>query len=97
MTLTEHETYLIRHTLGLDQSKTAYRNRYYIGRGNPDLSVWLSLVDRNLAGFVACPPRQFCFFVFARAFKAVKMRGEKADREETERFAALEQRYGGDE
>jgi hypothetical protein len=45
--LTERECEIIRHTLGLDNSKTAYRNTFNAEKGSPDYEVLESLVKRG--------------------------------------------------
>lgn len=45
MTITEKHRKLLRHTLGLDQSATPYRNRFVAGDGHSDMPLIRDLVD----------------------------------------------------
>jgi hypothetical protein len=40
---------LIRHALGLDREKVAYRNHYAATPGNPEFDAWCDLEKRDLA------------------------------------------------
>lgn len=45
MTITTQHRKLLRHTLGLDQSATSYRNRFVAGEGHSDMPLIRELVD----------------------------------------------------
>lgn len=50
--LTEEERRMMRHALGLDRSKNAYRNGYCVTAGSPSNAICADLATRGMMAFV---------------------------------------------
>jgi DNA-binding PadR family transcriptional regulator len=46
--MTQEETHILKHALGLDQAKESYRNYYYAGSDHEDFDTLEKLVTEGL-------------------------------------------------
>lgn len=76
MSITDIQRQMMRHALGLDSSKTAYRNHYTCG-SVADEDLWLYAFDAGLA----LPGRMPTWHVTRAGFMAVALPGETFDDE----------------
>lgn len=76
MNITDIQRQMMRHALGLDASKTAYRNHYTCGSVAAE-DLWLDIFDKGLA----VPGKMPTWHVTRTGFAAVALPGETFDEE----------------
>ena len=75
--LTEREIETIRHSLGWNRDRIAYRNYFAADRDSEDDAIWLGLVKRGLAiGRETSVTPDRTYSVGLRAANAVRKKGE---------------------
>ena len=75
--LSEREIEIIRHSLGLNRDRFAYRNYFAADRDSEDDAIWLGLVKRGLAiGRETSVTPDRTYSVGLRAANAVRKKGE---------------------
>lgn len=90
--LTDIQRQMMRHALGLDQSKNAYRNRYFCGT-TAGVDAWVHLVARGFAVMQATGR----FSVTRAGFALVVRSGETFDDETFDDEDAARREDGDDD
>ena len=88
--LTDQERHVMRHALGLNSSKVAYRNRFIASE--EQAIVWRDLVQRGLAHEHTDMGGAPLFCVRLAGVNAVLWHDERLDDEETDHVQRLEER-----
>lgn len=84
--MTPAQRELARHALGLpNRSRTSYRNYFVAGKGHPDYTDWMAMVEAGEAvrreGKTLPFAGDDCFYLTFNAALAARNRDEHLDRE----------------
>lgn len=90
--MTPEQRRLARHALGLDNSKTVYRNRYIAARLSQDDSAWSQLCDEGLAVHVRIDEATRTYALTLRGAIAAMERHETLPRDFALHMIELEDR-----
>lgn len=88
--LSDRETDVVRHALGLTRKEEAYRNYFSADVGSDDDKTWLGLVRKGLAIGVVHGENGRFYRAGMRLANAVKRDGERYDEEVREQLQRID-------